>query len=67
VDKPPVKILNATTETAEVFGVVKANLKKDVSKYFNNSYKSLVSSLVESNELSIDEIRELIALAKRKS
>jgi tRNA(fMet)-specific endonuclease VapC len=26
--KPPVKILNATSETAEVFGLVKYNLKK---------------------------------------
>jgi tRNA(fMet)-specific endonuclease VapC len=26
--KPPVKILNATSETAEVFGLVKSNLKK---------------------------------------
>ena len=46
---------------------VKTNLKKDVKKYFDNSYKSLVSSLVESNELTIEEITELIALAKRKS
>ena len=46
---------------------VKSNLKKDVRKYFNNSYKSLVSSLVESNELSIEEITELIEMARRKS
>jgi tRNA(fMet)-specific endonuclease VapC len=26
--KPPVKILNATSETAEVFGLVKSNLRK---------------------------------------
>ncbi len=45
---------------------VKTNLKKDVRKYFDNSYKSLVSSLVESNELSIEEITELIEMAKRK-
>lgn len=46
---------------------VKTNLKKDVRKYFDNSYKSLVSSLVETNELTVEEITELIALAKRKS
>ena len=45
---------------------VKNNLKKDVKKYFDNSYKSLVSSLVESNDLTLEEIQELIELAKRK-
>ena len=44
---------------------VKKNLKRDVKKYFDNSYKSLVSSLVESKELSIEEIQELIAMAKK--
>lgn len=46
---------------------VKRNLKKDVKKYFGNSYKSLVSSLVESNDLTLDEIKELIELAKNKT
>jgi predicted transcriptional regulator len=46
---------------------VMQNLKKDVKKYFNNSFKSLVSSLVESDDLSIEEVRELIELAKKKS
>ena len=45
---------------------VKSKLKRDVKKYFGNSYKSLVSSLVESNDLTIEEIRELIELAKNK-
>jgi len=45
---------------------VKQNLKKDVKKYFDNSYKSLVSSLVESNEISLEEVKELIELAKKK-
>lgn len=45
----------------------KSKLKRDVKKYFGNSYKSLLSSLVESNDLSIEEIRELIELAKSKS
>lgn len=44
---------------------VKRNLKRDVEKYFGNSYQSLVSSLVESNDLSIDEIKKLIELAKK--
>jgi len=46
---------------------VKGNLKRDVKKYFGNSYKSLVSSLVESNDLTMEEIKELIEMAKNKS
>lgn len=44
---------------------VKENLKKDVKKYFGNSYKTLISSLVESKDLTLDEIKELIELAKK--
>ena len=44
---------------------VRMNLKRDVQKYFGNSYQSLVSSLVKSNDLSINEIKELIELAKK--
>jgi BlaI family transcriptional regulator, penicillinase repressor len=44
---------------------VKRNLKRDVEKYFGNSYQSLVSSLVESNDLSIEDIEKLIKLAKK--
>lgn len=46
---------------------VKSNLKRDVKKYFGNSYKSLVSSLVDSNDLTVEEIMELIELAKNKT
>ena len=46
---------------------VRRNLKRNVKKYFSDSYKSLVSSLVESEELSLEEIEELIQLAKKKS
>ena len=45
---------------------VKDNVRQQVKKYFNNSYKSFISSLVESNDLTIDEIRELIELANKK-
>ncbi len=45
---------------------VKQNLKQQVKKYFNNSYKSFVSSLVESNDITIEEVKELIELAKKK-
>ena len=46
---------------------VKSNLKRNVKKYFGNSYQSLVSSLVESNDLTLEEIKELIELANKKS
>jgi len=44
----------------------KLNLKLNVKKYFNNSYKSLFSFLVESEDLTIDEIKELIDIANKK-
>lgn len=44
---------------------VKNNVRQQVRKYFNNSYKSFISSLVESDDLSIEDIKELIELAKR--
>lgn len=31
-----------------------------ISKYFNNSYMGLVSSLVKDEEISLDELKELI-------
>ncbi|MGF1587114.1 MAG: BlaI/MecI/CopY family transcriptional regulator [Bacteroidales bacterium] len=43
----------------------KNNVRQQVEKYFNNSYKSFISSLVESNDLTIEEIKELIKLAKK--
>lgn len=48
----------------EQFGT--ESLKSQVEKYFNNSYKQLVSNLVESHNLSADEINELLQLAKKE-
>ena len=45
---------------------VTKNLKRDVKKYFKNSYKALISSLVESNDLTIEEIKELIEISKKE-
>lgn len=39
----------------------KGTLKKVVSKYFNNSYLSAVSSLVQEEVLSVDDLKKLIA------
>lgn len=35
-------------------------LKHVISKYFNNSYLSMVSSLVKKEDISVDELKELI-------
>lgn len=35
-------------------------LKGVISKYFNNSYLNVVSSLVKEEDISIDELKELI-------
>ncbi|MDO4163385.1 MAG: BlaI/MecI/CopY family transcriptional regulator [Bacteroides sp.] len=39
----------------------KRTLKGVISKYFNNSYLSAVSSLVKEEEISLDELKQLIA------
>ena len=38
----------------------KKTLKGVIGKYFNNSYLGLVSSLVKEEQISIDELKELI-------
>ena len=38
----------------------KKTLKGVISKYFNNSYLGVVSSLVREEEISLDELKELI-------
>lgn len=38
----------------------KKTLKGIVSKYFNNSYLGLVSSFVQEEEISVDELKDLI-------
>ncbi|MBP3890495.1 MAG: BlaI/MecI/CopY family transcriptional regulator [Muribaculaceae bacterium] len=37
-----------------------------VRNYFNNSYKSAVSALVEDEKISVEELREIIDLIERK-
>ncbi|MEO9966857.1 MAG: BlaI/MecI/CopY family transcriptional regulator [Reichenbachiella sp.] len=60
-------------KTYEYFSII---AKKDYSKfylsnfmdgYFGGSFKNLVSFFAEENELDINEINELIALAKKDS
>ncbi|MCM1337252.1 MAG: BlaI/MecI/CopY family transcriptional regulator [Candidatus Amulumruptor caecigallinarius] len=38
-----------------------------VRDYFNNSYKSAVSALVEEEKISVDELREIIGLIESKN
>lgn len=38
----------------------KSTLKQVICKYFNNSYLSVVSSLVKEEEISVEELKELI-------
>ncbi len=38
----------------------KGALKNIISKYFNNSYLGVVSSLIKEEEISVDELRQLI-------
>ena len=38
----------------------KKTLKSVICKYFNNSYLGVVSSLVKEEEISLDELKELI-------
>lgn len=42
------------------------SLKNIVSKYYDNSYTRVVSSLIEEDELSIEELQELIQQIKNK-
>lgn len=36
-------------------------LKKVASNYFNNSYTNIVSTLIEKEDISLDELKQLIA------
>lgn len=38
----------------------KGNLKSVVKKYFDNSYLSVVSSLIKDENISVDEVRKLL-------
>ena len=45
----------------------KKTLKGVISKYFNNSYLGVVSSLVREEEISLDELKELIREVEKGS
>ena len=41
------------------------SLKDVVANYFNNSYKSAVSALVEDEKISLEELRDIIAMVEQ--
>ncbi len=45
----------------------KRTLRNVISKYFNNSYLSAVSSLVQEEHISLDELKQLIDQVERAS
>ena len=45
----------------------KRTLRGVISKYFNNSYLGVVSSLVREEEISLDELKELIREVEKGS
>ncbi len=46
-------------------GFRKKTLKNVMSKYFNNSYRELVSSLIVKENLSVEEFKSLIELIEK--
>ncbi|NDV65959.1 BlaI/MecI/CopY family transcriptional regulator [Bacteroides sp. 224] len=45
----------------------KGTLKNVISKYFNNSYLNVVSSLVQEEDISLKELKELIAEVEKSN
>ncbi len=42
------------------------SLKQVITNYFNDSYKSAVSALVEEEKISVDELKEIIRMVEEK-
>ena len=53
-----------TVESSDFCGRSLAQLVKN---YFNNSYRSVVSALVEDEKISVDELREIIDMVERNN
>lgn len=54
----------ALVESSELSG---SSLARLVKNYFNNSYRSVVSALVEDEKISVDELREIIDMVERRN
>ena len=53
----------ALVESSELSG---SSLARLVKNYFNNSYRSVVSALVEDEKISVDELREIIDMVEKR-
>ena len=54
----------ATVDASEFAG---RSLAQVVKSYFNNSYRSAVSALVEDEKISLDELREIIDMVEQNN
>lgn len=54
----------ALVESSELSG---SSLARLVKNYFNNSYRSVVSALVEDEKISVDELREIIDMVEKRN
>lgn len=50
-------------ESSELSG---SSLARLVKNYFNNSYRSVVSALVDQEKISVDELREIIDMVEKR-
>ncbi len=54
----------ALVESNELSG---SSLARLVKNYFNNSYRSVVSALVDQEKISVDELREIIDMVEKRN
>ena len=57
-------VYGAIVESRELSGNSLARLVKN---YFNNSYRSVVSALVDDEKISVEELREIIDMVERRN
>ena len=56
-------IYGALVESSELSG---SSLARLVKNYFNNSYRSVVSALVDDEKISVEELREIIDMVEKR-
>ncbi len=54
----------ALVESSELSG---SSLARLVKNYFNNSYRSVVSALVDQEKISVEELREIIDMVEKRN
>ena len=53
----------ALVESSDISG---SSLARLVKNYFNNSYRSVVSALVDQEKISVEELREIIDMVEKR-